>query len=261
MKTVLLLGDSIRVGYDKSVKKTLEGAVNVYFPKENCRFAAYLLRNVHTYQKLIPNGDEVALVHWNAGLWDCLRCFGEEPQSLDRFARMSQASQAEAMKFFVERFRSGKWKRTGIIWWNLIDGWPQFSDAVTDYYYARKLAYYVIKRSQQPICLMFREPTDGRLALVGANEYREDVSVSYLVRDLKTGLTVCEGTAMLAKNSAQTVDFAEHLTDGMHFYVMEWTSEKHNGKNYYVCAASPYSFDEYSAFMRESGMWEADFLD
>jgi len=81
MKTVLLLGDSIRVGYDKSVKKTLEGAVNVYFPKENCRFAAYLLRNVHTYQKLIPNGNEVDLVHWNAGLWDCLRCFGEEPQS------------------------------------------------------------------------------------------------------------------------------------------------------------------------------------
>ncbi len=186
--------------------------------------------------------------------------FGEEPQSLDRFARTSQASQAEAMKFFVERFRSGKWKRTGIIWWNLLDGWPQFSDAVTDYYYAKKLAYYVIKRSQQPICLMFREPRDGKLELVGANEYREDVRISYRVRDLKTGAIACAGTALLEKNSAQTVDFTDHLADGMHFYVMEWESGKHSGRNYYVSAEAPYSFDEYNGFMHESGMWEADFL-
>ena len=24
--------------------------------------------------------------------------------------------------------------RTGLIWWNLIDRWPQFSDAIVDYY-------------------------------------------------------------------------------------------------------------------------------
>jgi len=186
--------------------------------------------------------------------------FAEEPQTLDRFARTSQASQAEAMKFFIERFRSGKWKRTGMIWWNLIDGWPQFSDAVVDYYYARKLAYDVIKRSQQTVCLMFREPTDGRLELVGANESLEDVTVSYRVTDLKTGVTVCAGSTLLAKNGAQTVAFTDHLTDGMHFYVMEWMSKKHSGKNYYVSAEAPYSFDEYEAFMKESGMWKADFL-
>jgi beta-mannosidase len=186
--------------------------------------------------------------------------FDEEPQELERFAKESQASQAEAMKFFVERFRSGKWARTGIIWWNLIDGWPQFSDAVTDYYYARKLAYYVTKRSQQPICLMFREPENGKLELVGANEYLEDVNISYRVRELKTGATVAAGTTLLAKNSAQTIAYVDHLPEGMHFYVMEWESAKHSGRNYYVCAPVPYSFDEYYGFMKESGMWEADFL-
>ena len=190
--------------------------------------------------------------------------FDEEPQTLDRFAKTSQASQAEAMKFFIERFRtgkcarSGKWERTGIIWWNLLDGWPQFSDAVVDYYYARKLAYFVIKRAQQPICLMFREPSDGKLELVGANEYLEDVTVSYRVTDLKTGTVAAQGTALLPKNSASTVAYTNHLTDGMHFYVMEWTCGKHSGKNYYVCAPAPYSFDEYYAFMQQSGMWEAD---
>lgn len=80
MKTVLLLGDSIRRGYDKAVKATLAGKANVYFPEENCRFASYLLRNLHEYKALTEDGD-VDVIHWNAGLWDCLRLFEEEPHT------------------------------------------------------------------------------------------------------------------------------------------------------------------------------------
>lgn len=80
MKNVLLLGDSIRRGYDKSVKESLEGKANVYFPEENCRFASYLLRYIHGYKKL-AGGEKIDVLHWNAGLWDCLRLFGEEPHT------------------------------------------------------------------------------------------------------------------------------------------------------------------------------------
>ena len=80
MKNLLLIGDSIRMGYDKSVKKTLEGKANVIFPGENCRFASYLLRNFHEYLKEVK-GEEIDVVHWNAGLWDCLRLFEEEPHT------------------------------------------------------------------------------------------------------------------------------------------------------------------------------------
>ncbi len=82
MKNLLLLGDSIRRGYDKSVKKTLEGYVNVIFPEENSRFAAYLLRNFHEYLNDAKiRGEDIDVIHWNAGLWDCLRLFGEEPHT------------------------------------------------------------------------------------------------------------------------------------------------------------------------------------
>lgn len=80
MKNVLLIGDSIRMGYDKAVRKTLEGTAQVYFPEENCRFAAYVLRYVHDYKSLVPDG-KVDVVHWNTGLWDVLRMYGEEPQT------------------------------------------------------------------------------------------------------------------------------------------------------------------------------------
>ena len=184
--------------------------------------------------------------------------FGEEPETLERFAKMSQASQAEAMKFFVERFRSGKWKRTGIIWWNLIDGWPQFSDAVIDYYYAKKLAYYVTRRSQQPICLMFREPDGKNMELVGANEHLRDISVSYRVTDITTNRTACEGTVLLQKNQATTIAITDYFPDEMHFYLIEWSYEGKQGKNYYVSGGAPYSFDEYEKYMKASGMWETD---
>ncbi len=80
MKNVLLVGDSIRMGYDKSVRKSLEGKANVYFPNENCRFASYLLRYIQEYKDLVSDGN-VDVVHWNAGLWDCLRLFEEEPHT------------------------------------------------------------------------------------------------------------------------------------------------------------------------------------
>lgn len=80
MKNVLLIGDSIRAGYDKAVRDTLEGKANVYFPEENCRFASYVLRYVHEYKSLVKEG-QVDVLHWNAGLWDCLRLFEEDPHT------------------------------------------------------------------------------------------------------------------------------------------------------------------------------------
>lgn len=80
MKNVLLIGDSIRKGYDKAVKNTLEGKANVYFPEENCRFASYVLRYIPEYKNML--GDKhVDVLHWNAGLWDCLRMYGGEPHT------------------------------------------------------------------------------------------------------------------------------------------------------------------------------------
>jgi len=65
--------------------------------------------------------------------------------------------QAEALKFFVESTRLRKWYTSGILWWNLLDGWPQFSDAVVDYYFAKKLAYHYLWRAQRPLLLCLSE--------------------------------------------------------------------------------------------------------
>lgn len=84
MKNVFLIGDSIRFGATKSpgygiyVKEKLHNVANVYAPDENCRFAQYTLRYLHNWASIIPN-DEIDVVHWNNGLWDVLRIYGDEP--------------------------------------------------------------------------------------------------------------------------------------------------------------------------------------
>ena len=81
MKKVVLLGDSIRMGYDKYVKDALDGVCEVYYPGDNCAFANHLLRYTHEWKEKGKWGDDVDLVHWNAGLWDELELFEDEPIS------------------------------------------------------------------------------------------------------------------------------------------------------------------------------------
>ena len=45
MKNVLLLGDSIRMGYEPHVRRKLEGRAEVFGPNENGRFALYTLNS------------------------------------------------------------------------------------------------------------------------------------------------------------------------------------------------------------------------
>ncbi len=72
MKKILLVGDSIRMGYDQYVKMAFEGVAEVYYPDTNCRFASYIVRHLPDWKENLGCGDDVDVVYWNAGLWDGL---------------------------------------------------------------------------------------------------------------------------------------------------------------------------------------------
>ncbi|MEG1886526.1 MAG: hypothetical protein RR177_00210 [Oscillospiraceae bacterium] len=183
--------------------------------------------------------------------------FGNIPDNIVDFSLASQISQGEAMKFFIERFRMKKWRMTGIIWWNLMDGWPQFSEAAVDYYNERKLGFYMIKRSQEPICLMMREPDEnGNIALVGANEYLTDKAVKYAVEDFVGGQTVLEGEIILNKNSSLEISDIHFQKDETHFYLITWECDGKTGKNHYVAGSPPYSYEQYVGWLEKGGLMD-----
>lgn len=67
MKKVLLLGDSIRMGYEQYVREGLKGLAEVVAPGENGRFIKYTLWGANIWIKELGVPD---IVHWNNGLWD-----------------------------------------------------------------------------------------------------------------------------------------------------------------------------------------------
>ena len=124
---------------------------------------------------------------------------GTLPETYAEFAKVSQVLQAEAVKRFIEIFRSEKWRRTGIIYWNLTDGWPLSCESVIDCYGVRKLAFYFMRRAYEPIYLMIKE-RDGKLTLVSSNDTLKDEKISFSITDAETGKTICEGDGTAEAN-------------------------------------------------------------
>lgn len=126
MKSVLLLGDSIRLGYERYVSAMLDGVVKVYTPGDvNNGMAQFVLRWVHEWKRRCDFPDDLQLVHWNAGLWDVLRIHGDDTLSPpdfygDTLRRISQrlrlifpnAKQVFALSTWVqEDLYRGEYKR------------------------------------------------------------------------------------------------------------------------------------------------------
>ena len=84
MKRVLLIGDSICGGYCQKVTEKLGSDFEVFKVKDNCRFSAYTLNSVRFWLGLQPLPEvkeffaDPDIIHWNNGLWDVARLFGED---------------------------------------------------------------------------------------------------------------------------------------------------------------------------------------
>ena len=76
MKKIILLGDSIRLSYQRRVTELLGSDYTVWGPEDNCRFASYTLRMLYDYREQLKGAD---VIHFNCGLWDMCDLFGDGP--------------------------------------------------------------------------------------------------------------------------------------------------------------------------------------
>lgn len=104
MKTVLLLGDSIRLSYQPLVAERLDGKARVFGPSDNGRFALYTLMRLNDWLAECGNPD---LIHWNNGLWDLGQCPHRHPNQIPI------ADYAGNLRVLIQRLRETKAR---IIW-------------------------------------------------------------------------------------------------------------------------------------------------
>ena len=182
----------------------------------------YLPKGERGYNRNRLMADQVAIM------------FGSVPDDLETFSKLSQIVQAEAKKFFIERTRIKKWRRTGIIWWNMLDGWPQISDAVVDYYFVKKRAFDYIRRVQQKVCIMVDELADWEYAVVLGNDSRESFDVKYHLYDGDTGETYMQSAVRSPANENVKLGGIRMFIGEKRLIMIEWEIDGMKHFNHYI---------------------------
>ncbi len=188
----------------------------------------YLKKGCRTYSRNALMEDQARLM-----------C-GEIPEKLEDFAAVSQFMQAEAVKFFVERTRMKKWRRTGIIWWNMLDGWPQISDAIVDYYGRKKLAFTWLKRVHTPVCVMMDELSDWEHEVILGNDSRSSGNVAYEICDADTGEILMMGEAYSPANENVSLGKITIKPGEKRLFIIRWTFDGVNYVNHYLDGFPPF---------------------
>jgi len=179
--------------------------------------------------------------------------FGAVPRDLDTFILASQSVQAEAMKYFVEFWRAGKFDRSGIIWWNLRDGWPIISDSVVDYYNSRKLAFYFLKNVQTTVCLLVNDPVEGRCPLVAVNDSLEAAQGGVKVIEVGSGRELYAGRYSVPANGRQEIVRLPPL-EGQGMLLIRYEDAGQARANHYLYGVPPFDFKAYLGLLRRTGI-------
>lgn len=179
--------------------------------------------------------------------------FGDIPDNLEDFAAASQISQAEAKKYFIERMRTGRPHKTGIIWWNLLDGWPQMSDAVVDYYFTRKKAYDYIKRTQAPFAVLAAD-TESGVDIFACNDTLKVNRGKLKVLDAETDEVLLTADFEAGENATTKIASLAVNKNKPSMLIFKWESENGNGFCHHLCFAPPISLEWYRALMKKHNL-------
>ena len=181
--------------------------------------------------------------------------FGTLSKDLDDFVTASQIVQAEAMKYFVERWRGGKFDKAGIIWWNVKDGWPIISDAVVDYYGSKKLAYHFIKNVQHNACVFLNDAVDGFYPLIAVNDTRKPVNGKVTVTDVKSGKVHYQGDFFIDVNGKTVISHIPEIK-GQGILLIKYEVDGKSEQNHYLYGQPPFDFSEYKKLLNKTGIYK-----
>ena len=169
-----------------------------------------------------------------------------DPDNAEDFSLASQIVQAEAKKFFVENVRIHKWKKAGILWWNVMDCWPQFSDAIVDYYFDKKLAYDYLKRSQKPVLGIIGEWRNWAHEVVITNDTLQEKDGRLTVTDADSGQVIMERDFHVAANANQGLGRFELPNSDQRLLIIRWeTKDGIKGANHYITGRTPLDYKKY----------------
>ncbi len=180
--------------------------------------------------------------------------FGEVPEKLDDFILASQATQAEANKFWMDFWRIGKGRRSGILIWNLRDCWPIASVSVVDYYNRKNLSYDYLRESQRDVQAICGEAEKGRHPLVIVNDTLKPVQGHVAVRRAGETAPLLEAKFKIDSNGKVKVGEMPQPKDSQ-MWQLEWKlDDGRQFKSHYLATKTVVKLDDYRMWMKQLGI-------
>ena len=170
--------------------------------------------------------------------------FGEIPQKRSEMVEASQYYQAENAKYVIENMRAQKPDKSGVIWWNLLDGWPGNTEAVVDWYFQKKKAFDVIARSHKPFSLMIFENENGTKSLVAVNDTLQAKQTEYRIIDADSKEVLYEGQIKVEGNGKIAIPLCDAVYFEQRLWIIEWTENGVKQFNHYLCGNPVYALEK-----------------
>ena len=180
--------------------------------------------------------------------------FKDIPDKLDDLILASQATHAEALKFWIDSWRIKKGDRTGILFWSFMDGWPLISFGVVDYYDRKKLAYDYVQESQRDVQVICGEAEGGRHPVVVVNDTLAPVQGHVTVRRAGETVPVLEKDFAVGANGKETIGSIPQ-PEKPEMWQMEWKlQDGHQFKGHYLSTKGTVPLKDYLAWMKLLGI-------
>src|SRR5690606_26317216 len=110
-----------------------------------------------------------------------------------------------------------------------------------DYYGGKKLAYYYIRRAQQPVCVMIDKPESWHVAAKVSNDTRSAVAGTYVVRDGDSGETLLAGTFEVPAGATAELGRIRAPYSAQKLLLIEWEVGGVRCGNHYVMGSPAFS--------------------
>lgn len=151
----------------------------------------------------------------------------------------------DLFKSTIESWRIQKYRRTGIIWWSLMDMWTMgFNYSVADCNFKPKLPFHFIRLAQQPLLLAGKDPVNPGDApeLHVMNDTGEDQQGSYTIKS-SSGEVIATGSFNIPKNGKLLL--GQINVQPSDYCFIEWNATSESGRSFYVNPGEPYDFEKY----------------
>lgn len=179
------------------------------------------------------------------------------PDSLEEFCRSTQIVQAEALKYIAEHFRRRKGRTSGVLLWNMVDGWPQFSEAMVDCYFRRKLSFHYVKNSYADFVVTGDDPINGELKLIAINDTLEQQSGIVTVRDVDSNEMIASQEFRIEPNSRDVCGIVPFVKNIQAMYLLDWKLNSGvSGNNHILLGDAPFDYSQYKYWHEKAGLRE-----